>query len=181
MTEWLTHPRIWRIGDDVLGEGGITPVDLSNDRVQDPDTLAARLFEDARPDLAAALSPGDWVLAGRNFAHGRLHIQPLMALQHKRITILAQSIAYHAYRRFVSMGVPIHLVDGEVDDCDLDGVEFYGDIEPRTVTVDGKRICYFTPVSAEILDAVSRVRCGPSQPRHSRRSGGANLHRRDDR
>ena len=101
--------RAWVFGDDIdtdvlapglYMKGGI-------------EALAAHCLESVRPDFAANASPGDILIAGRNFGIGSSREQAAQALKHLGIAaILARSFGGIFYRNALNFGLPAFTCDG---------------------------------------------------------------------
>lgn len=105
MTENSSGRRAWVVGDDVDGDTGILPLRFTASRSLDRAELRAHLFSELRPELSSRIRAGDVIIAGENFACGRLHAQPIIALRESGVIVVAASIPYLAYRRMVDAGV----------------------------------------------------------------------------
>lgn len=105
MSDSTMDRRAWLVGDDVDGDTGILPLRFTAARSLDRAELRAHLFSTLRPDLSSRIQSGDVIVAGENFACGRLHAQPIMALRESGVVIVAASVPYLAYRRMIDAGV----------------------------------------------------------------------------
>jgi len=100
----LTHHRCWVYGDDintdVIFPGKYTYT------VQTPSELAAHALEDLDPGFAAAVRPGDVIVAGRNWGCGSSREQAVTALKSAGIAaIIAVSFSRIFYRNCINQGV----------------------------------------------------------------------------
>ena len=90
--------------------------------------LARHCLEGVRPDFAAAVRPGDIVVAGRNFGMGSSREQAAEALKHLGVAgVVARSFAGIFYRNAVNLGLPVlvapdlsGVADGAVAALDLE-------------------------------------------------------------
>lgn len=101
----LTPGRAWTFGDDIDTDQ-ITPSRFIVS--SDPDELAEHAFEDLRPEFAAEVSEGDYVVAGHNFGSGssREHA-PLSLIGVGIDGIVAQSFARIFFRNAINLGLPV--------------------------------------------------------------------------
>ncbi len=82
----------------------------------DMDELARHVMEDLDPQFYAKLSPGDFIVAGRNFGCGSSREQAPLALIHAKIgAVIAASFARIFYRNAVSTGLVLV-------ECDTSGI-----------------------------------------------------------
>jgi 3-isopropylmalate/(R)-2-methylmalate dehydratase small subunit len=96
--------RIFRLGDDidtdqlapgVYMKGGI-------------EALAAHCLEGVRPGFAQEVTPGDVLVAGRNFGVGSSREQAAEALKHLGLAgVVALSFAGIFYRNAINLGLPV--------------------------------------------------------------------------
>ncbi len=74
----------------------------------DPQELAAHCMEDADPEFAKNVRPGDFVVAGRNFGCGSSREHAPLAIQGCGIPcVIADSFARIFFRNAVNVGLPI--------------------------------------------------------------------------
>lgn len=95
--------RAWVFGDgvdtDALAPGGYMKGPLAE--------LAAHCLETVDPEFAAAVEPGDFVVAGRNFGLGSSREQAAQALKHLGVAaVVARSFAGIFYRNALNLGLP---------------------------------------------------------------------------
>lgn len=115
--------RAWKFADNVSTDL-IAPGRYYHLRSNLPE-LAKHVLEDARPEFAANVKPGDFVVGGRNFGKGssREHAPVIVRLAGTR-AILAKSFARIFYRNCINIGLPAVVVDtdkiDEGDDLDID-------------------------------------------------------------
>lgn len=70
--------------------------------------LAAHVMEDLDPEFARKVSPGDFVVAGKNFGCGSSREQAPLALKAAGVgAVLARSFARIFYRNAVNIGLPV--------------------------------------------------------------------------
>jgi 3-isopropylmalate/(R)-2-methylmalate dehydratase small subunit len=144
--------RAWKFGDnistDLIAAGRYYHL-----RSNLPE-LAKHVLEDARPEFASGVKPGDFVVGGRNFGKGssREHAPVIIKLAGTR-AVLAKSFARIFYRNCINIGLPAIVVDtdtiAEGDNLDIDLEK--GIVHDRTKGID----LTFPPlpaVMARILD-----------------------------
>ena len=129
--------RAWKFGDnistDLIAAGRYYHL-----RSNLPE-LAKHVLEDARPEFASGVKPGDFVVGGRNFGKGssREHAPVIIKLAGTR-AVLAKSFARIFYRNCINIGLPAVVVDtdriAEGDDLDIDLEK--GIVHDRTRGID---------------------------------------------
>jgi 3-isopropylmalate/(R)-2-methylmalate dehydratase small subunit len=102
--------RAWPFGDDISTDH-IAPGRLFHLRTDLPE-LAKHVMEDADPGFAAAMAPGDFIVAGRNFGLGssREHAPRIIRLAGVGC-VLAQSFARIFFRNAINVGLPVLTCD----------------------------------------------------------------------
>lgn len=79
--------------------------------------LAQHVMEDLDPEFYKKISPGDFIVAGRNFGCGSSREQAPLAIKYAGIAaVLAGSFARIFYRNAINTGLP-------VIECDTSGIE----------------------------------------------------------
>ena len=134
MSDEPLRGKAWLFGDDISTDH-IAPGRLFHLRTDLPE-LAKHVLEDARPEFASSLAPGDFVVGGRNFGLGssREHAPRIIKLAGVS-AVLAQSFARIFFRNAINVGLPalqcdtsaiaagdeleVDLVAGEVRDLTL--------------------------------------------------------------
>jgi 3-isopropylmalate/(R)-2-methylmalate dehydratase small subunit len=94
-------------GDHLPIDEGIMPFRLAIARVNDPQALIPHLFEGVDPGFRERVKPGDFVIAGRDFACGKTHIQGFVAMAALKMNVVCASMPYKAMRRAVAGGLPV--------------------------------------------------------------------------
>jgi 3-isopropylmalate/(R)-2-methylmalate dehydratase small subunit len=113
----------WTFGDDISTDH-IAPGRLFHLRTDLPE-LAKHVLEDARPEFASSMKPGDVVVGGRNFGLGssREHAPRIIKLAGVS-AVLAQSFARIFYRNAINVGLPVLQCDtsgiGDRDELEID-------------------------------------------------------------
>lgn len=102
--------KAWRFGDSISTDH-IAPGRYFHLRTNLPE-LAKHVLEDANPDFAAEMAPGDFVVAGRNFGLGssREHAPRIIRLAGVS-AVLAQSFARIFFRNSINVGLPVLEID----------------------------------------------------------------------
>ncbi len=121
--------KIWAFGDNIDTDAIIPARYLTT---TDPAELAAHCMEDADPAFSAQASPGDIILAGRNFGCGSSREHAPLAIKGAGIScVIAESFARIFYRNAINIGLPIlesagaasALQEGDVVEVDLQSGE----------------------------------------------------------
>lgn len=101
----MIEGKVWKFGDDVNTDE-IIPARYLN--TSDPEELARHVMEDADPDFVKKISPGDIIVAGKNFGCGSSREHAPLALKHARIAaVVAPTFARIFFRNAINMGLPI--------------------------------------------------------------------------
>lgn len=106
----ILEGRAHKFGDDISTDH-IAPGRYYHLRSQLSE-LAKHVLEDADPEFAARLQPGDFVVAGRNFGLGssREHAPTIMKLAGVG-AVLAGSVARIFFRNAINVGLPVVICD----------------------------------------------------------------------
>lgn len=107
--------KVWKFGDDISTDH-IAPGRYFHLRSDLPE-LAKHVLEDADPDFASNMSPGDFVVGGKNFGLGssREHAPTIIKLSGVS-AVLAKSFARIFFRNSINVGLPVLI-------CDTDKIE----------------------------------------------------------
>jgi 3-isopropylmalate/(R)-2-methylmalate dehydratase small subunit len=110
MTEAILTGKAFIFGDDISTDH-IAPGRYFHLRSNLPE-LAKHVLEDARTDFAGKLSPGDFVVAGKNFGLGssREHAPRIIRMAGVG-AVLAQTFARIFFRNAINVGLPAIIVD----------------------------------------------------------------------
>jgi 3-isopropylmalate/(R)-2-methylmalate dehydratase small subunit len=107
---------VWKYGDNVDTDVIIPARYLS---ISLPEELARHCMEDLDPDFAAAVQPGDMIVAGENFGCGSSREHAPLAIKGAGVScVVAQSFARIFYRNAVNVGLPILECPAAVEDAD---------------------------------------------------------------
>jgi len=115
--------KSFKFGDDISTDL-IAPGRLFHLRSDLPE-LAKHVLEDADPDFASRVRPGDFVVGGRNFGLGssREHAPAIIKLAGVG-AVLARSFARIFFRNSINVGLPVLACDtdriGEGDQLEID-------------------------------------------------------------
>jgi 3-isopropylmalate/(R)-2-methylmalate dehydratase small subunit len=115
--------KSFKFGDDISTDL-IAPGRLFHLRSDLPE-LAKHVLEDADPDFASRVRPGDFVVAGRNFGLGssREHAPAIIKLAGVG-AVLAKSFARIFFRNSINVGLPVLACDtdriNEGDQLEID-------------------------------------------------------------
>ena len=121
--------KAWKFGDNISTDL-IAPGRLFHLRSNLPE-LAKHVLEDADPEFAKKVQPGDFVVGGNNFGLGssREHAPTIIKLAGVS-AVLAKSFARIFYRNAINVGLPVLI-------CDTDKIkntdELEVDLEKGTV------------------------------------------------
>jgi 3-isopropylmalate dehydratase small subunit len=97
--------KAWKFGADVDTDA-IIPARYLN--TTDPAALAAHCMEDADPEFAARVRPGDVIVASKNFGCGSSREHAPIAIKAAGVScVIAHSFARIFYRNAFNMGLPI--------------------------------------------------------------------------
>lgn len=97
--------KAWVFGDDVNTDE-IIPARYLN--VTDHDELAAHCMEDIDPNFVKKISPGDIIVAAKNFGCGSSREHAPVAIKAAGIScVIAKSFARIFYRNSINIGLPI--------------------------------------------------------------------------
>lgn len=102
--------KTWKFGDNISTDL-IAPGRLFHLRSNLPE-LAKHTLEDADPDFMKKMSPGDFVLGGKNFGLGssREHAPAIIKLAGIS-AVLAKSFARIFFRNAINVGLPVIICD----------------------------------------------------------------------
>lgn len=102
--------KAWKFGDSISTDH-IAPGRYFHLRTNLPE-LAKHVLEDANPDFASQMAPGDFVVAGRNFGLGssREHAPRIIKIAGVS-AVLAQSFARIFFRNSINVGLPVLEID----------------------------------------------------------------------
>ncbi len=128
--------RAWKFGPDIDTDR-IIPARYLN--TSDPKELAKHCMEDADPEFAKKVQPGDIIVAGKNFGCGSSREHAPIAIKAAGVScVIAKSFARIFFRNAFNTGLPILECEEAVEGIDQgDEVEVdLGKGEIRNITKD---------------------------------------------
>ncbi|AFM00365.1 MULTISPECIES: 3-isopropylmalate dehydratase small subunit [Desulfitobacterium] len=97
--------KAWKFGDDIDTDV-IIPARYLNQNT--PEHLAAHCMEDADPNFAQEVKPGDVIIGGKNFGCGSSREHAPAAIKAAGVkAVIADSYARIFYRNALNIGMPI--------------------------------------------------------------------------
>jgi 3-isopropylmalate/(R)-2-methylmalate dehydratase small subunit len=112
--------KAWKYGNDVDTDV-IIPARYLNS--SDPKELASHCMEDIDKTFATKVSPGDFIVAGKNFGCGSSREHAPIAIKASGASaVIAKSFARIFYRNSFNMGLPIFEAPQAVDEIDAGDV-----------------------------------------------------------
>lgn len=121
----------------------------------DAEALVPHLFEEVAPEFHRRVAPGDFIIAGRNFAIGKPHSQGLIAIAALKLRLLCESMPFYGYRGAISRGIVCHrrcvgiselVNDGDAVEMDFATGEF--------VNVTTGATAQYPPVQRDLLETM---------------------------
>jgi 3-isopropylmalate/(R)-2-methylmalate dehydratase small subunit len=145
--------KVWKFGDNIDTDLIIAARYLNS---SDPHHLAKYVMEDADPNFAKKIQPGDVIVAGANFGCGSSREHAPIALKAAGVAaIIAPSFARIFYRNAFNMGLPIFELQeaNNIKEGDLISI----DLESGTIQdINNKKVYHFNPIPPfmrELLDS----------------------------
>jgi 3-isopropylmalate dehydratase small subunit len=103
--QMTTKGRVWKFGDDIDTDL-ILPARFLN--ISSGQELAKVCFLDFRPEFSKEVSPGDVIVAGRNFGCGSSREHAPLAIKSAGVSVvIAASFARIFYRNAFNIGLPL--------------------------------------------------------------------------
>lgn len=147
--------RCHKFGDDLNMDVHVMPYKYIALHGFDTDALVPHLFEDIVPEFYKRTQPGDFIIAGRNFACGKPHPYGLMAIASLKLRLLCESMPFYAFRGAISRGIVCHRrcegVSAIVNDGDTVEMDF-GTGEFLNVTTGAT--ARYASVQRDLLDTM---------------------------
>ncbi len=114
----MLRGKAWKFGDDISTDH-ITPGRYYHLRSNLPE-LAKHVMEDANPEFAKKVRPGDFIVAGKNFGCGSSREHAPVAIKLAGVSaVIAKSFARIFYRNAINVGLPVLIADtSEIDEGD---------------------------------------------------------------
>jgi 3-isopropylmalate/(R)-2-methylmalate dehydratase small subunit len=148
----ILRGRAFRFGDDISTDH-IAPGRYFHLRSNLPE-LATHVLEDARTDFARKLSPGDFVVAGRNFGLGssREHAPRIIKIAGVG-AVIAESFARIFFRNAINVGLPVIMIKtGDI----AEGDELMVDLNKGIVTNLTQNFERAFPPLPDVMQAILR-------------------------
>ena len=145
--------KVWKFGENIDTDLIIAARYLNS---SDPHHLANHVMEDADPEFAKKVSPGDIIVAGANFGCGSSREHAPIALKAAGVAaVIAPSFARIFYRNAFNMGLPIFELEeaNEINAGDLISIDLENGI---IEDVNSKKVFKFKPIPPfmqELLDS----------------------------
>jgi 3-isopropylmalate dehydratase small subunit len=119
--------KAWTFGHNVLNDGGVTTLEMTRLGIFEPAELARSCMAAIDRDFPKKVRLGDFIVAGKQFGKGQLHVQGPLAVKGLGVGLITESMTRNFFRLAVSAGVqmlpfvPTALDDiGEGDELDVD-------------------------------------------------------------
>ena len=98
--------KAWKFGDDINTDYIISG--KYKFKTLDNRELAKHLMEDIDPGFSKKISPGDFIVAGKNFGCGSSREQAPLAIKYAGISaVIAKSFARIFFRNAINVGLPV--------------------------------------------------------------------------
>ena len=135
--------KVWNFGSNIDTDLIIAARYLNS---SDPHHLAKYVMEDADPDFASKVQPGDIIVAGENFGCGSSREHAPIALKAAGVAaIIAPTFARIFYRNAFNMGLPIFELDNAEDIKEGELITINLD-EGTIDNIDKEKSYNFTPI-----------------------------------
>jgi 3-isopropylmalate dehydratase small subunit len=146
--------KAWKFGDDIDTDA-IIPARYLN--TSDPEELARHCMEDADPEFIRKATPGDIIVAGKNFGCGSSREHAPIAIKHARIAaVIAGSFARIFYRNAFNMGLPILESEAAVAGIET-GDELEVDLDEGTIVNRSKGQTYRAEAIPEFMQLLLKA------------------------
>ena len=148
----ILQGKAWRFGNDIDTDL-IIPARYLN--TSDPRELATHCMEDADPEFAAKVRPGEVIAAGKNFGCGSSREHAPIAIKAAGVScVIAASFARIFYRNAINIGLPI-LESPEASQKIGEGDQIRADLDTGKITNLTKDETYqaaaFPPFMQELI------------------------------
>ena len=148
--------KVWRYGDHIDTDV-IIPARYLN--IADFTELAEHAMEDAKENLvenfAAGVTPGDYIVAGKNFGCGSSREHAPVVIQVKGIKcIIADSFARIFYRNAINIGLPVLEIGKDVEQIEA-GDEIDVDMAKGEIKISNKNITITCKPLPEFIQKIS--------------------------
>jgi 3-isopropylmalate/(R)-2-methylmalate dehydratase small subunit len=130
--------RVWKYGDDVNTD--VIFAGKYTYTVKERSEMAKYALEDLDPDFTKNATPGDIIVAGKNWGCGSSREQAAICLKERGVgAIIARSFARIHYRNCLNEGLPI-IISSEIQALVEKDDEIEIDFETGEITAGGKKI-----------------------------------------
>ena len=150
-----TEGCVWKFGDDILNDGGITTVEMLRTHVFDPAVLATSCMAGIDPEFPKKARAGDLIVAGKNFGIGQNHITGPLAIKGLGLGVVTESMTRPFFRQAVAAGLLMLPfapgIAAQFDEGDRVSVD-YATGEIRNLTRD--EVVAVEPLPQMILDFI---------------------------
>jgi len=135
--------KVWTFGSNIDTDLIIAARYLNS---SDPHHLAKYVMEDADPDFASKVQPGDIIVAGENFGCGSSREHAPIALKAAGVAaVIAPTFARIFYRNAFNMGLPIFELENATDIKEGDLITI--NLDKGTIEdIDNDKKYDFTPI-----------------------------------
>jgi 3-isopropylmalate/(R)-2-methylmalate dehydratase small subunit len=146
--------KIWSFGNNIDTDLIIAARYLNS---SEPEHLAKYVMEDADPDFASKVQPGDIIVAGENFGCGSSREHAPIALKAAGIAaVIAPTFARIFYRNAFNMGLPIFELKNAADIVEGENITI--NLNKGTIeNLDKKKIYKFSPIPSFMQELLA---CG---------------------
>ena len=146
--------NVWRYGDHVDTDV-IIPARYLN--IADHNELAEHAMEDIDKTFVNGVTPGDYMVAGKNFGCGSSREHAPIVLKVKGIpVVIADSFARIFYRNAINIGLPVMEIGEEVKKIE-DGDTLEVDIDKGIIKIVNKNITITTKPLPAFIQKIAEV------------------------
>ena len=146
--------NVWRYGDHVDTDV-IIPARYLN--IADHNELAEHAMEDIDKTFVNGVTPGDYMVAGKNFGCGSSREHAPIVLKVKGIpVVIADSFARIFYRNAINIGLPVMEIGEEVKKIE-DGDTLEVDIDKGIIKIVNKNITITTKPLPTFIQKIAEV------------------------
>jgi len=154
--------RCHKFGHDMYTDVQVMPYKYGALYPFDTEKLTPHLFEEVVPEFHKKTQPGDFVVAGRNFAQGKSHIQGFLVMAALKLNLLCESMPYKSYRAVISRGIAVHRrcegISERVNDGDIIEMDYS---TGRFLNVTTGATAQYMPVQKDLLETMLLGGTGP--------------------
>jgi 3-isopropylmalate/(R)-2-methylmalate dehydratase small subunit len=105
--QFVMQGRCWKFGDNILNDGGIMTIEQVHKKEFNPGILSKYCMVAIDPEFPQKVKPGDFIIAGRNFGRGQLHIQGPLSVKGLGLGIVTESMVRSFFRLGIYAGLPM--------------------------------------------------------------------------